>query len=180
MSVHSKVEDEFGYAEMKVVNQAELYAGKICAALDRQHPRDLFDIKYLLDSEGFTDEIRKAFLVYLISHPRPIAELLSPQFKDIKAEYEGEFRLMTEHEITVGELEEAREQLLVTIRETLTDQDRQFLQGFKVLMPDWDLLDLENVEYLPAVQWKIQNLKKMKPEQHQAACNRLAEVLQEM
>ncbi|MGH7901443.1 MAG: nucleotidyl transferase AbiEii/AbiGii toxin family protein, partial [Thermodesulfobacteriota bacterium] len=57
---------------------ADLYGGKICAALDRQHPRDLFDVKLLLENEGITDEIRKAFIVYLISHPRPIVELLKP------------------------------------------------------------------------------------------------------
>jgi len=38
----------------------DLYGGKICAALDRQHPRDLFDIKMLLDNEGITDKIRTA------------------------------------------------------------------------------------------------------------------------
>ena len=32
---------EFGFAEMQVVSFADLYAGKIVAALDRQHPRDL-------------------------------------------------------------------------------------------------------------------------------------------
>ena len=80
-------EDEFGFAEIAVVSFEDLYAGKITAALDRQHPRDLFDIKQLLDNEGITDKLRKALLVYIISHPRPIAELLNPHFKDISDSY---------------------------------------------------------------------------------------------
>ena len=46
---------------VKTLSDADLYGGKICAALDRQHPRDLFDIKLLLDNAGLTDAIRKAF-----------------------------------------------------------------------------------------------------------------------
>ena len=38
--------------DMRTLSVADLYGGKICAALDRQHPRDLFDIKLLLDHEG--------------------------------------------------------------------------------------------------------------------------------
>ena len=47
---------------------ADIYGSKLCAALDRQHPRDLFDVKLLLDNEGITDKTRTAFIVYLISH----------------------------------------------------------------------------------------------------------------
>ena len=127
MPVSEAVEEEFGFAEMAVVSFADLYAGKICAALDRQHPRDLFDIKQLLDSEGLTDDLRKALLVYIISHPRPIAELLRPHFKDISAVYEGEFRNMADQDIPQAELEAAREQLVRLIHTSLTPQERAFL-----------------------------------------------------
>lgn len=109
MEVCAAVEDEFGYVEVPVVNLADLYAGKICAVLDRQHPRDLFDVKWLLDNEGLTDEILKALLVYLASHNRPMAELLRPQFKDISATYEGEFSNMAETDVSLAELELVRE-----------------------------------------------------------------------
>jgi len=72
LEVGEKVEDVFGYVAVPVVSLADLYGGKICAALDRQHPRDLFDVKLLLENEGLTEEVRKATLVYIISHPRPI------------------------------------------------------------------------------------------------------------
>lgn len=54
MRINTKVESKYGFATIKVISTAELYGGKICAALDRQHPRDLFDIKYLLAHEGIT------------------------------------------------------------------------------------------------------------------------------
>jgi len=38
----------------QTLSLADLYAGKLCAALDRQHPRDLFDVRLLLDNEGIT------------------------------------------------------------------------------------------------------------------------------
>ena len=52
VSVGPAVEDAFGYAGMQVVSFADLYAGKIVAAFDRQHPRDLFDVRGLLANEG--------------------------------------------------------------------------------------------------------------------------------
>jgi predicted nucleotidyltransferase component of viral defense system len=59
-----RAETEFGFAEVPVVSFADLYAGKIVAALDRQHPRDLFDVKLLLAQEGIGDELFRAFMVY--------------------------------------------------------------------------------------------------------------------
>ncbi len=54
--------------ESQILSDDELYAGKICAALDRQHPRDLFDIMMLLKYGNFSAAMRKAFIVYLVSH----------------------------------------------------------------------------------------------------------------
>ncbi len=77
------VEEAFGFAEMPVVSFADLYAGKIVAALDRQHPRDLFDVRLPMANEGITDEIRAAFIVYLLRDHRPMAEVLGARPKDI-------------------------------------------------------------------------------------------------
>lgn len=177
MPVSEVVEEEFGFAEMAVVSFADLYAGKICAALDRQHPRDLFDIKQLLDNEGLTVDLRKALLVYIISHPRPIAELLRPHFKDISAVYEGEFRNMADQDIPQAELEAAREQLVRLIHTSLTPQERAFLLSFKNRTPDWSLLELSGIDRLPAVRWKLQNLARMPPEKHVEAYLRLEKIL---
>lgn len=173
ISVCEAVEDEFGFAEIAVVSFEDLYAGKICAALDRQHPRDLFDIKQLLDNEGITDRLRKALLVYIISHPRPITELLKPHFKDISNIYEGEFRNMAEHDLPLADLANAREQLVNIINNELTQEERKFLLSFKSHEPDWSLLGLPNIDKLPAVRWKLQNIGKMSPQKHADAYHQL-------
>lgn len=177
MEVRAAVEDEFGYVEMPVVALADLYAGKMCAALDRQHPRDLFDIKWLLENEGLTDEIRKAFLVYLSSHNRPIAELLRPQYKDISAIYAGEFANMAETDVSLEELVAVRERLVDLIHQGLTENEKGFLLSFKSREPDWALLDLEGVSELPAIKWKQINLAKMPENKHKLALKKLADIL---
>lgn len=178
MPVSESVEEDFGYAEIQVVHFADLYAGKICAALDRQHPRDLFDVKLLLDNEGIADSLRKALLVYMISHNRPIAELLRPNFKDISGLYEGEFRSMAQEDVPLHELETTRERLVDLIHASLTEQERQFLLTFKRCAPEWTLLGLQGVEHLPAVRWKLRNLKKMSAASHTKALNELERILQ--
>jgi predicted nucleotidyltransferase component of viral defense system len=62
MDLIESVEDEFGYTSIDVVSLADLYGGKICAALDRQHPRDLFDIKLLLERQGLSQGIDRAIV----------------------------------------------------------------------------------------------------------------------
>jgi predicted nucleotidyltransferase component of viral defense system len=103
-SVTEAVEDDFGFAEMPVASFADLYAGKLVAALDRQHPRDFFDVRDLLANEGIDDALRRAFIVYLISHDRPMHEVLQPRRKDISEEFVRGFNGMTEDPVTVEEL----------------------------------------------------------------------------
>ncbi|MCA8887944.1 nucleotidyl transferase AbiEii/AbiGii toxin family protein [Hyphococcus flavus] len=171
------VENAFGYAEMQVLSHADLYAGKICAALDRQHPRDLFDIKLLLENEGVDRKLIDAFLVYLISHNRPIAELLAPNPKDVKYTYEAEFAAMTALPPTLEDLYQARGDLLQRIHESLTEKDRAFLISVKSGDPDWSLLNTPNAEQLPAVQWKLQNIRRMTKDRRNEALARLRIVL---
>jgi predicted nucleotidyltransferase component of viral defense system len=155
----------------------ELYAGKICAALDRQHPRDLFDIKLLFENEGITDQTRKAFIVYLISHNRPIAELLKPNFIEIATIYEQEFVGMTNEQVSLEELGIARERLVLEINKSLTDSEKEFLISFKSLEPKWDLLGMPDIENLPAVNWKLLNLKKMESGKREEAVSNLRKIL---
>ncbi|PHS72607.1 MAG: hypothetical protein COB22_04540 [Cycloclasticus sp.] len=177
LNVCTKVENEFGYAEINVVSLADLYAGKICAALDRQHPRDLFDVMWLLKMEGFTDDVRKALIVYIISHPSPIVELLDIRYKDIEQIYQGEFLNMTEIPVSLEELESTRDELTELIRTTLSDDEKQFLLSFKNMAPQWGLLGLEGIENLPAVKWKLINLHNMSKGKHKAAYEKLERCL---
>jgi len=177
MEVCEAVEEEFGYVEVPVVALADLYAGKICAALDRQHPRDLFDVKWLLENEGLTDDIRKAFLVYLSSHNRPMAELLKPQYKELSAIYAGEFANMAETDVPLEELVAVRERLVELIHQGLTESEKGFLLTFKSREPDWALLGLEGVSELPAIKWKQINLAKMPENKHKLALEKLKGIL---
>jgi len=158
------VEETFGYARITVVSLADLYAGKIVAALDRQHPRDLFDVRDLLANEGISDELRCAFIVYLISHDRPMAEVLAPTRKSLKAEFARGFEGMTRDPVSLDELLATREALITDIVGNMPDAHRHFLVGFKRGEPDWALLGVPTAADLPAVRWKQQNLAKLTDE----------------
>ena len=176
--VTPKVEAEFGFAEIQVLSLPDLYGGKITAALDRQHPRDFFDVKLLMENEGLTREIMQGVIVYTISHPRPIAEVLCPPtLKDLREKYDNEFVRMPVDPVSLETLEKVREDLIRCVGTSLTEADKEFLVSFKSKDPQWDLLGLDGVEQLPAVRWKLENLEKMSAERHQAALLRLKEIL---
>lgn len=159
--------------EARTLSLADLYGGKICAALDRQHPRDLYDILTLLNAEGVTDEIRKAFIVYLVSHPRPIFEVLNPSLMDIRGIFENEFQGMVREPVTCKILEEARSRLLKSIMTGLTIDERKFILSIKEGKPLWDLVGLNGIEQLPALRWKLLNIKRMTPKKHDQALRQL-------
>ncbi len=159
--VSPKVEEAFGFAETLVVHHDDLYAGKICAALDRQHPRDFFDVRGLLDNEGISDSLMDVFIVYLISSSQPISKLLRPNLIDISHTFEEQFVGMTTEPIALELLTETRKELIKLLHQKLTEKHKAFLLGFKKGDPDWDLLPFENIDQLPSVKWKILNLEKM-------------------
>ena len=159
----SRAEEEYEVsATANTIATPELYGSKITAALDRQHPRDLFDIHLLFANEGLTDDIRKAFVVYLASHNRPMSELLDPNYKDIEDLYETQFRGMARDPVDLGELLRTREILVKKVSDELTDNERSFLISIKSGEADFALLDMPDIERLPGLQWKIQNVRRMK------------------
>jgi len=179
MSLSPLLAKEFG-REMSVacVEKSELYAGKLCAALQRQHPRDLFDMQlYLAKDEGLTRNFLDVFIVYLISQGKPIHEMLNPNTHEIAHLYNNQFQGMVRTDVSLESLCEVQTTLPGSIQDILTQQDREFLIGFKNRKPDWSLLRYQNVKELPAVRWKQFNLGKMDTEKHQLAVNKLAEVL---
>ncbi len=112
-----RVEEQFGFSyEVSVLSFEDLYGGKICAALDRQHPRDLFDIQCLFENEGLTGSLRKTFIVYLLSHSRPIHEVLKPNELDIKEVYEKEFMgMVTQGDSSLEDLLSSRKRIIEEI-----------------------------------------------------------------
>ncbi len=176
-SVVPAVEDAFGFAEIQVVSFADLYAGKIVAALDRQHPRDLFDVRDLLANEGVTDELRRAFIVYLASHNRPMAEVLAPTRKLLGDEFARGFAGMTQEPVELAELEAAREAIISSMVGDMPEAHRHFLLGFKRGEPDWDLIGIADVQNLPAVQWKQRNLDKLPADKRRELTDALEKIL---
>ncbi len=163
-SVSPSVEERFGFAEMQVVSLPDLYAGKLAAALDRQHPRDLFDIHFLFTDGGIGDDLFRAFLVYLVSHNRPAFELLSPHRLDLSGVYGDEFIGMTVEEVPLEVLLVAREQLIAQIQERAREEGaRRFLTSFHELAPDWGAIGFDDeLGKLPAVEWKRLNLERLR------------------
>ncbi len=145
----------------RTLSLADLYGGKLCAALDRQHPRDLFDVKLLLENEGITDQIRKAFVVYLASHNRPIHELLDPTLKDVRRSYENEFAGMPIEEVEYEDLIRARETVIETFKKELNDDEKTFLVSVQSGQPNWGVMGIAGIEKLPAIHWKLVNIRKI-------------------
>lgn len=159
------------FCEIQVVEKSHLYGGKICAALDRQHPRDLFDIQQMFKTMHFDDALKKGFIFYLVSAGRPVSELLFPNFSDQRLAFDNQFAGMTAHAFTYADYENIRMSLIDKIHGSLTSADKQFLLRFEQGIPDWSLYDFS---IFPAVQWKlinIQLLKKQNPVKHQRLCD---------
>jgi len=175
-SVSPKVEREFGFAEMQVASFADLYAGKVVAALDRQHPRDLFDVRDLLANEGVDLALREAFVAYLVSHGRPMIELLMPHRRDIRGEFERGFSGMTDEPVYLDDLLATREIMVQTMVDRMPEHHRRFLVSLETGEREWALLTQPEIQNLPAVRWRLENLATLGQERRQAMGEALASV----
>lgn len=178
MELCELAQEEFeAFCVMPVVSMGQLYGGKVCAALDRQHPRDLFDVKYLLDNEGFTDEVKEGVLLFLLCSNRPIHVLLNPNLLDQRRAMVNQFEGMTNEAFTYEDYQVTRSRLVETIQGSLTEVDKAFLLSIKSLNPDWSIYDFSQ---FPGVQWKLQNLQLLKandPKKHEELCGKLKKVI---
>ncbi|MBF2754344.1 MAG: nucleotidyl transferase AbiEii/AbiGii toxin family protein [Gammaproteobacteria bacterium AqS3] len=161
-SVSEHVEQEFGFAAMPLLVFEEIFAGKIVAALDRAHPRDLYDVKLLLDREGISDQLFRVLLIYLISSRRPVHELLNPKDKNIEEAYLSNFQGMSIEPVSLDDLYAARRRLVQQLRDRTTGDAASFLESVHECRPDFRLINLDQAADLPAVRWKLQNLRKFK------------------
>jgi predicted nucleotidyltransferase component of viral defense system len=177
-SVSPAVEAQFGFAAMQVVSFPDLYAGKVVAALDRQHPRDLFDVRDLLANEGIDDALRTAFIVYLLSHNRPMAEVLAARPKELSAEFVRNFQGMTAEPIHLDDLIAARAALVESMIAQMPKAHRTFLLSFERGEPEWQLLGLPRAAKLPAIMWRQQNLAKLPQGKRADLVAQLAAVLE--
>lgn len=165
------------FCVMPVVPRGQLFGGKIVAALDCQHPRDLFDVKYLLNEEGFTEEVKKGFLFCLLCSDRPINEVIKPNFQDQRSAHANQFAGMSDEAFSYEEFEETREKLVEGVNTALTENDKAFLLSVKEVNPDWNIYDFQR---FPSINWKLQHLQKLKtnnPKKHSEQLERLKEKL---
>lgn len=156
------------FCDIQVVPLSQLYGGKICAALDRQHPRDLFDVKLLLQANDYSREIKKGVIYSLVCSNRPTHEMLNPKHIDQRVAYDNQFKGMSEHPFTYEDFETTRNQLIKVVNESLEEKDRQFLLSVNQLEPEWSIYDFSPY---PSVKWKLINLeqfKKSRPEDFHA------------
>lgn len=177
LQVNDEVQDRFKkFAAIQVVSDAELYGGKICAALDRQHPRDLFDVYLLFQESGYNEDVKNGFIQALVSHMRTMNEVLEPHLLDQRSAFEKQFQGMTYTAFTYEDFEATRENLINIVDSSLSEKDRSFLLTFKRGDPDWDLFPVAGLKDMPAVQWKlmnIQNLKRSNPDKHNELIHKL-------
>jgi predicted nucleotidyltransferase component of viral defense system len=174
----SSIQSEFEFfTALQTLSFEDLYGGKLCAALDRQHPRDLFDVKLLLDNEGITEKIRTAFIGYLISHSRPMNELLNPNLINLDEIYNKEFQGMTNEPVELKELIEVQKELPKLILRDLTRSEKEFIISFKQGNPEWDLMPVSHLKDLPGVRWKLLNIRKMDNQKHEDMLEKLEVVL---
>ena len=138
MRVTDVVEEAFGFAEMPVLAFEDLYAGKLCAALDRQHPRDLYDVHLLYSHEGLTDDLFRIFLVYAACSGRPLHELIDPNLLAIDRAFAQEFDGMTIEHVGLETLLDARARLIEDIRARITGAAGEFLLSVHDADPNFD------------------------------------------
>ena len=159
VSLSDKAQEEFGlYCEADIVSLTQLYGGKIAAALSRQHPRDLFDIKYM---DVPMTNCKEGLIFNLLGSDRPIHESFAPRLIDQREAMVNQFDGMTDIPFTYGEFEETRARLITKVNQLMTADDKRFLVSFEQGKPEWNGYEFEYFKDYPSVKWKLVNLAKL-------------------
>ncbi len=135
--------------------------------MDRQHPRDLFDVHGLFEQGGLTPEVVECFVCYLAGHNRPVHEVLFSRDADISLAFENEFAGMARISVTLAELQRIRRKLTSELPAAPdTGTSTAFLLGLVSGDPDWTLPMVQMSSpigaFATAIKWKLQNLAKLK------------------
>ena len=161
MPICEKARNEFNMGcKARTVSFSQLYGGKIAAALSRQHPRDLFDCKYM-EIDTF-EEVKDGFLLCLLGSDKPIIESLQPNTIDQSEVLEKQFEGMTEIPFSYADYKDARENLIELVNDNLDKTDREFLLSFESGLPDWNKCSAGDLSAYPSVRWKLLNIEKLK------------------
>ena len=170
------------YLTVPVLATAELYGSKLVAAMDRQHPRDIFDVMHMLDHFGWQASFVDCFVAYLAGHNRPVHEVLFPKTKPLEPAFTNEFAGMTRNTVELSTLEQMQVRLLQELPRQLNPAHRDFLLSLVQGDPAWELMPMQHLRELPALKWKLMNLAKLKKSnakrfaaQHQMLAERFEE-----
>lgn len=174
-SLCNKAQTEFGmFCKVEIVPSTLLYGGKIAAALSRQHPRDLFDVKYM---DLPVSSVREGLIFCLLGSDRPIHDSFAPKLIDQREAMENQFKGMTDMEFSYDEFEQTRSKLITDVRNLMTDADKLFLISFENGHPAWEGYEFEYFKDYPSIKWKLLNLQKLSktnPVKLQAEADKLA------
>lgn len=133
----------------------------------------------LLETQGIDRQILNGFITYLLGHKRPLSEILDPHWKDISLPYANEFNGMTFDAVSLEELNAIPNLMVTALKAQFTQRDYDFLVSFKSGQPDWSLAPEDQIQHLPAVKWKLQNIALIPKEKHIQALVKLEAVLAE-
>lgn len=154
------------FTEARIVPKSQLFGGKIVAALDRQHPRDIFDIHQFLSMNYELFEIKRGLIFCLLSSNRPIHELLNPNLTNKKSAFGNQFDGMSDLDFTYQQFEETRNTLIKKVRDLFSEEDSvffiNFMKGNLEGLPDGKEGSNDMFLSYPAIQWKRYNLKMLK------------------
>lgn len=156
-----KAQAEFSMGcKARTASFSQLYGGKIAAALSRQHPRDLFDCKYM-ELETFAD-VKDGFMLCLLSSEKPIVELLQPNEINQADAMENQFQGMSDIPFSYDDYDSTRKALMEMVYENLTETDKEFILSFEKGCPEWSKCSAGDLSGYPSVQWKLLNIDKLK------------------
>ena len=148
-------------AEMQVLSFKELYGGKVCAALDRQHPRDLFDMAQFYKAHSL-EEVKEGFLVLALGHNRPLHELLGPMIQEQSEIFDQQFAGMSDEPFSYDEHLATLERLTADVKDLFDDGDKQRLLDFVSLSGEENAWGIPHFDELPAIRWKRHNLESLR------------------
>ena len=141
---------------------AEIYGSKLVATMDRQHPRDIFDVMKMYEKFGMDATFVDCFVAYLAGHNRPVHEVLFSADAPLETIYENHFRGMTSKEVSLEVLQQVRADMKRDLPRALTSSHKDFLLSLVKAEPQWALMPFPHLKDLPALKWKLANLAKLK------------------
>lgn len=149
-----RAKEEFqANCKARIVPYSQLYGGKIAAALSRQHPRDIFDCKYM--KETTFERIKNGLILCLLGSDKPIIESLCPNEVNQKEILNNQFLGMTDIPFSYSDYRIARQDIIRMVNACLNKDDKTFLLSFEQGTPIWNYCSAGNLSSFPSVQWKL-------------------------